>query len=268
MPLLPLLPLLFQALPAPFSAPGTFGTAFSPDGNTVYFSRLSGPQRQPTLMISYFREGRWSAPEAAPFSKYGEGDPAMAPDGSRLVFWSWRPAADKPKDGRQHPDLWYVDIKDGQYSDPRRIEGTLRQGGPSVAADGTLYCFRVGADDKPRLVKAKRVGEGYGAFEDAGEALNGGGGGFDPYIVPDQSSIIFASDRGGPEPKADLYISFRRDGAWTPPKNLGPDVNSSEAEYCPCVSPDRKRLYFTRTKAGVLTVELGEDLMPRAASPR
>jgi hypothetical protein len=43
----------------------------------------------------------------------------------------------------------------------------------------------------------------------------------------------------------DLYINFRRDGAWTKAVNLGPKVNSSALDFCPIVSPDGKYFFFT-----------------------
>jgi hypothetical protein len=41
----------------------------------------------------------------------------------------------------------------------------------------------------------------------------------------------------------DLYVSFRRDGAWTAPRPV--PVNTEAREYCPIVSPDGTSLYFT-----------------------
>ena len=48
--------------------------------------------------------------------------------------------------------------------------------------------------------------------------------------------------RGG----IDLYISWRKGGSWTPPRNLGDLVNTNATEFCPFVSRDGKYLYFTR----------------------
>jgi hypothetical protein len=54
-----------------------------------------------------------------------------------------------------------------------------------------------------------------------------------------------------------LYVSYQRDGRWTEPRNLGPQVNSRENEYCPTLSPDGTRLYFTRAGEGILSITLG-----------
>ncbi|EIM03188.1 MULTISPECIES: PD40 domain-containing protein [Rhodanobacter] len=65
--------------------------AFTPDGATVYFMRGTDSF---TLMESHCVGGRWSTPRVAPFSgRWRDLDPAMAPDGSYLVFASNRPVA-------------------------------------------------------------------------------------------------------------------------------------------------------------------------------
>lgn len=73
----------------------------------------------------------------------------------------------------------------------------------------------------------------------------------DPYIAPDESYLIFCSDRPGGFGKADIYVSFRREnGSWTPPVNMGSKVNTPYQEYIPYVTPDGKYFFFTTNKSG------------------
>ena len=44
---------------------------------------------------------------------------------------------------------------------------------------------------------------------------------------------------------ADLFVSYLRDGAWTPLRNLGPRVNSAARDYSPRLSPDGRSLLFS-----------------------
>ena len=46
----------------------------------------------------------------------------------------------------------------------------------------------------------------------------------------------------------DLYVSFRRDGVWTKPTNLGDKINSVAWDFSPKVSPDGKRFFFTSNR--------------------
>ncbi len=77
----------------------------------------------------------------------------------------------------------------------------------------------------------------------------------DPFIAPDESYIIFSSQgrddalkgtgADAEYPRADLYISFRKNGAWSTAVNLGPEINSTAEESTPWVSADGKTLYYT-----------------------
>ncbi|MGH8372318.1 MAG: hypothetical protein ACRETO_06270, partial [Gammaproteobacteria bacterium] len=71
--------------------------AFTPDSNTVFFDRSSGPHK--TIMVSHKTNGHWSSPQVASFSGHWfDQDPVVAPDGSYLLFNSDRPikVGDKP----------------------------------------------------------------------------------------------------------------------------------------------------------------------------
>lgn len=77
----------------------------------------------------------------------------------------------------------------------------------------------------------------------------------------------YPKDRGG-YGSCDLYYSFRRSGnTWSTPKNMGPNINSSQWETQPSFSSDGKTLYFVRgvkTKNGrlldIYTAELLDDM--------
>ncbi|HTE28436.1 TPR end-of-group domain-containing protein [Flavitalea sp.] len=67
-----------------------------------------------------------------------------------------------------------------------------------------------------------------------------------PYIAPDESFLIFESQRpGGIEGSLDLYISFKNKiGSWGIPVNMGPKINSGSSERFARLSPDGKYLFF------------------------
>ena len=67
-----------------------------------------------------------------------------------------------------------------------------------------------------------------------------------PYVSPDESFLIFESQRPeGIEGSIDLYISFKNaKGQWGLPVNMGPTVNSSKSERFAKLSPDGKYLFF------------------------
>lgn len=80
------------------------------------------------------------------------------------------------------------------------------------------------------------------------EHINGGEFTAHPFIAPDESYLIWDSERDGGYGESDLYISFRQtDGAWGRAINMGPDVNSDKDDFYGSVTPDEKFLMFDRT---------------------
>jgi hypothetical protein len=69
-------------------------TTFTPDGQTVYFSR--GNLRY-AIIYSERVNGKWQKPKLAPFSgRWSDTDPFISNDGNRLYFCSNRPADQDP----------------------------------------------------------------------------------------------------------------------------------------------------------------------------
>jgi Tol biopolymer transport system component len=71
----------------------------------------------------------------------------------------------------------------------------------------------------------------------------------DPFISPDEDYIIFrGNNREDSFGGSDLYISFKINGQWTDPENLGEPINSSFSEICPLVTPDGKLFIFSSNR--------------------
>jgi len=70
-----------------------------------------------------------------------------------------------------------------------------------------------------------------------------------PSISSDGKYLFFASDMPGGVGGSDIYYCEFINGDWGPPVNLGPDVNSPEADNYPFMHPSGK-LYFTSNRPG------------------
>jgi hypothetical protein len=69
-----------------------------------------------------------------------------------------------------------------------------------------------------------------------------------PFIAPDESYLIWDSEREGGFGDTDIYISFRqKDGSWGSAINMGDKVNSDKADFYASVTPDGKYILFNRT---------------------
>jgi len=69
-----------------------------------------------------------------------------------------------------------------------------------------------------------------------------------PFISPDESYLIWDSEREGGYGGSDLYISFRqKDGSWGPATNMGDKINSDKGDTYASVTPDGKYILFNRS---------------------
>lgn len=78
-----------------------------------------------------------------------------------------------------------------------------------------------------------------------GAVINSSSGEHDPFIAPDESFLIYNSDRPGGYGEADLYISCKKDGVWQSPVNMGSTINTSSYEYCSNMTQDGKFFFYS-----------------------
>lgn len=68
-----------------------------------------------------------------------------------------------------------------------------------------------------------------------------------PFIAPDESYLIWDSEREGGYGGSDLYIRFRKkDDSWGPAINMGDKVNSNKDDFYASVTSDGKYILFNR----------------------
>jgi Tol biopolymer transport system component len=135
---------------------------------------------------------------------------------------------------------------------------------PAVAANGTLYFTGRGSGlssfGQNDIYRVRRVNGRYSEPENLGSAINSSSSEYDAWVAPDESFLIFISDRPGGIGQRDFYVSARSNGMWMPPRNAGARINSagSREACCPAVSPDRKHFYFVNErgqKRGLYQIE-------------
>lgn len=72
-----------------------------------------------------------------------------------------------------------------------------------------------------------------------------------PWISEDGNVLYFASNMPGGQGGADLYRSYKVDGKWSNPENLGPHINTLGDEFYPFLTND-STLYFSSNGHGGL----------------
>jgi Tol biopolymer transport system component len=230
------------------TAADEYNPTFAPDGKTVYFTRRIDRKGNEAIMFSRLENDKWTTPLTAGFSgKFYDKEPMLAPDGKRIFFASTRP---NNRDENANFDIWAAEKNDKGWSEPKNLGAKVNSSGydnyPSVAADGTLYFASVRIDGRKDndLYRSRFQNGEYQAAENLGVSLNTNATEADPFVAPDQSYLIFCSDREGGAGAGDLYISFNENGKWTVPQSLGANLNTTEYEYTPLVFKDK--FYFAR----------------------
>jgi len=234
--------------------------AFTPDGETVYFMR--GTDKGAVIVTSHRVDGGWSAPVAAPFSgQWRDGDPAMAPDGSFLVFASNRPALkdgpaiDAVRKGQrvvgQGMNLWRVDRQGNGWSEPVRLPDIVNTCtstfAPSIAADHSIYYIGCAPDGVLRPLRTVYEKGQYQApyvvaVGDKDAQIR------DVAIAPDRSFMVF-SIKHDPKQPYRLAISFHTADNWSEPQDLGDMVNGGTHSMGSQLGCDHRTLYFSSDRA-------------------
>lgn len=238
-------------------APGIISTeaselnaVFTADGDELYFTVASGEQQ--TIMVICQQNGYWRERKVASFSgTFRDVDPFISPDGNQIIF-----SSDRAKDGSRKTndcDFWQVRRSpSGNWLKSSRLDlpytankhdfyfcktqmGAIYFSVFDSEKDGNIYWL------KDKHSKPERIPS----------PINTDYNEHDPFIAPDESYLIFTSNRPQGFGSGDLYICFKMaDSSWSMPKNMGNNINSEAYDYCAMASPDGKYIFFSSTRSG------------------
>jgi hypothetical protein len=226
-----------------------FGGALSRDGKTIYYDLTVPPHYLYVLCESHLVDGKWQKPDVLSFSGlYRDSDPVLTPDGNTLMF-----ASDRPRNGRDSDSfyIWSATRTASGWSEPHPLEGPVNSEGSqvfaSMATNGNLYFTSDRKNGRFDVYRSRLVNGKYQEAEDLGPTINGEGiFSLEALIDPDEKYLLIGSFGRQPSMgNSDLFISYRQDDGWSPPKNLGPVINTPAREYSPRISPDGKWLIFS-----------------------
>jgi hypothetical protein len=209
------------------------------------------------IMQSRWSNGAWSTPTRAPFSTgTRQMDPHVAMNGRLLYFTAprRRDAASTDPDGDW--DTWVVRLTTGDQSSAERLTSLANSPDnemyPSVTIDSTIF---FGVRQRFPGTGSTTLAPGTIAYHhkkvrttpvplrltDISNPSN-------PYVTPD-GRVLIVSATGRDGGRANLFVSVRGgDGRWSAPRDLGPEVNSGDVEFCPSLTPDRRYLFFSRIR--------------------
>jgi Tol biopolymer transport system component len=208
----------------------------SPDGREMFWNTVDMKTFSTQILSVNNVGGQWSAPQPPPFAKDGHTQAAVfSPDGRKLFFnvdagggWVKR----------------YVEMTEAGWS-AARADGFVPSGSSSFTRSGRVY---FSGEMKTKIwntgiLEARYAAEGVADVTPLGEAINRPNAiDYTPYVSPDESFLLFSSNRPLNGDKEDMYVhvSFRkRDGTWSAPQR----VSQIQGRF-PSLSPDGKYLFF------------------------
>ena len=233
-------PLMGQAPPgktAEVFAPGIISTdawelegVFAPGMEEFYFVTNRAGREGPMIIGFRLEDNQWRKFMEVPRT----GEPFITADGQKMHL---------AKGYRDRTATGWSDVKSLGPMFDREEWGVMRL---TASPDGTYVFDDYKSGD---VIRQSRIvdGERQEPIE-LPEHINSGEWTAHPFIAPDESYLIWDSEREGGYGESDLYISFRQeDDSWGPAINMGPQVNSDKDDFYASVTPDGKYLMFDRT---------------------
>lgn len=229
--------------------------AFSPNGSQLYYA-ITNSQWTMSKIIRISSHNLAKKDTLYLKDRLYEGEPFVTKDGKSLYFTVVFP----PPSGKiWQSDIYRVNRTENGWSVPEKLDSTInsfasewhfsftnnniayftseRENGTS-ALHGDI--FRAELKDNKFVNVTKLLAPINTDYNDS-----------DPLIAPDESYLIFHSNRPGGFGEHDLYISFNENGHWTDPVNMGKDINTDGWEMAPSLTPDGKYFLYTWRKSVV-----------------
>lgn len=222
--------------------------SFSPDGKEIIYTRSDSTRV--SLMHMKFENNQWTTPSRWEQSNIENNSEAVfSSDGNTVYFISNRHAPTANGSGK----IYRSERTGNHWGQPQLINlpVTTDKGlwFPAVTHDKKLffgaYLDSIGNYGKSDIYEFD-LNDPKSNVKNAGNVINSPYEEWDPFIPNDGSYMLFESDRPGGFGGTDIYISLKKNGAWTTPINLGPPINTRAYEVAAKVSPDGRHLFFDR----------------------
>lgn len=212
----------------PSSAYRDWGGSFTPDMKEYYFGRRFHESGKTSRLVYRLENNYWKLFEAGP-----EMGGSISHDGKTMY---------SRKGYRERTDEGWSELK--SYGAPFEEYRIMRL---TASATGTYVFDEVGNNGDGMLRYSQWVNGRREAPRLFGKEINTGKWTAHPFIAPDESYIIWDSEREGGYGDSDMYISFRQnDGSWSDAINFGETINTEGEDGGGYVSPDGKYLFYCR----------------------
>jgi hypothetical protein len=247
---------------------------FAPDAQTIYVAldpamvakveNREVPPGGPEVALYQSRRegGAWTRPALMPFAgRYKDYEAALSPDGTWMLFNSWRPMPDGRVSTKNN--LWLSRKNGATWSEPVYLSGINRpdseESYAAIGPDGTIVFLGEGIADAHgpdyNLYQTRLTGDDAAPPTPFAPAATSAGES-DPWFARDGSYVIFTRwDRARDwQVAVDLYITFRRGTGWTAAVPLDGLNDPDGPDYAVSIAGAPERIYWKR-RGGTMSAE-------------
>jgi len=234
---------------------------------TPLVNTLLNKMRAPLFLIAFSLISTVSEAQLESLGKtvnteYNEIAPTISPDGKTLYFSRVsHPQNTHGTKGSQ--DIWYSELKNDTWTMARKLPAPLNKEDYnslySITPDGNTLlikgAYKNGVYETRGFSTSKKTARGWAApnkIDIPGYAKISKGQFDCGYLSTDGKTLVMSFSEKKNSKVDDLYVSFKqKDGSWSKPLNLGPEINSEEfTETTPFLAPDGVTLYFSSDRKG------------------
>jgi outer membrane protein OmpA-like peptidoglycan-associated protein len=218
-------------------------------------TRLGGKNATPTHVADYgwlfsnlyLKQGKFT--EA--FRQFQEVDPLFDPTFKKSLYYTQM---------KVQMDFLGEELGDVRTIEKEKLEPPLNeyklQYFPVLTADGEQILFTkrdgTGNFDKEDIFTAYADGNGsWTKPQSIAQTINSSFNEGTCSVTADGKILIYTScDAPDSQGSCDLYIAYKKNGAWQRPTNMGPKVNSRSWDSQPSLSADGRVLFFSSNRRG------------------
>jgi hypothetical protein len=236
---------------------------FAPNGKTIYFIREDLEKKKLFIYEAARERSKWTKSTLLPFSgSYGDMGARLSADGSIMYFTSDRPGGSDRSDDVWN--LWMTEKRKGKWLEPVPYKTVNNKGMECCLVPIDKSTFMFSSDRSKPTSWWISVYDQTSGTETLADSLNASRAWQWPSFLIDQNTLLLNSmgrtDNLGMD---DIYISFRRNGKWTKPVNLGAPVNTKIYEDGAILTPDKKYLVYNQHE----TAETPSKVMAKEWEP-
>ncbi|GAB2570335.1 OmpA family protein [Spirosoma areae] len=196
-------------------------------------------------------------------SEYNEINPMISPDG-RMLYFARISHPNNTHGVKGSQDIWYSELDGSKWGPARRMGFPLNKDeyncAYSITPDGNTMLIKGqyanGNYETRGFSLSKKTATGWSPPQkmDIPNYVSMSKGQFDcGFMSADGKVLLMAFSEKKNSKEDDIYVSFRqKDGSWTKPMDLGPEVNTKFTETTPFLAPDGATLYFSSNREGGL----------------